>query len=315
MKDIDKLDELPKKISMRRTHYKESDDMKIYYQGTQNYKIVSRYIDRYLSKSIGKNYNKIKKHILEKMNNFNVARHDTNLVETYLNGKVSDTKGDTRLKKYIIDSQGRLQINKAEEKNTKYWINKRREKKTTISIDNDNAVIKLRDGLTEKQILLLRTILVDNKINLGGWFHHICCGGCISFEKYNSIITSIKPERKLICRHNYRWYDETFNNREFVDSCFIVTGSFRIYFDDKSDGYKQWRKEAQDKKNKQRRLILKNKEIVNETILHDIEFKRKEKERAKDIVDRDRFGFDDESFKGEFYHGQKRKRNDNSRTT
>ena len=84
MKDIDKLDNLPQRLSMRHTHYKEGYTMKMYDQGVQNYKIVGRYIDRYLKKSVGKNYSKIKKHILEKMKDFNVARHESNLVESLL---------------------------------------------------------------------------------------------------------------------------------------------------------------------------------------------------------------------------------------
>ena len=37
-------------------------------------------------------------------------------------------------------------------------------------------------------------------------------------------------------------------------------------------------------------------------------YKRKAAEIAKNIIDRDRLGFNDESFKGEFYHEQKRKK-------
>ena len=63
MKGIDNLDKMPVKESMRRYHHKEGYSMKIYDQGRQNYKIVSRYIDRCLMKSIGKNFDKVKKHI------------------------------------------------------------------------------------------------------------------------------------------------------------------------------------------------------------------------------------------------------------
>ena len=54
-KDIDRFDDMPNKESMRRSHYGESWDMKIYDQGNSNYKIISNYIDRCLSISIGKN--------------------------------------------------------------------------------------------------------------------------------------------------------------------------------------------------------------------------------------------------------------------
>ena len=68
------------------------------------------------------------------------------------------------------------------------------------------------------------------------------------------------------------------------------------------------KKETQKQKDKELREHLKKREIINETLLHDIESDRKYKERLKDIVDRDRMGFDENSFKGDFYHGQKRKK-------
>lgn len=308
MKDIDKFDNLPQRLSMRHTHYKEGYTMKMYDQGVQNYKIVGRYIDRYLKKSVGKNYSKIKKHILEKMKDFNVARHESNLVESLLSTRVEFKDGDTRLREYVIDSQGRLQINKKEEERTQYWINKKKEQKETVGYDRTNVSYYLKKDLTDKQILLLRTVLVDNGVNLGDWFHHLCCGGEINEQKYTSIIYSIKNERKKVCSHGYTWYNETSFARDFVESCFLMNGEIRYYHDYGSPEYKQWKKETRKQKDKELREHLKKREIINETLLHDIESDRKYKERVKDIVDRDRLGFDENSFIGEFYHGQKRKK-------
>ena len=53
---------------------------------------------------------------------------------------------------------------------------------------------------------------------------------------------------------------------------------------------------------------MKNWELKNETLLHDLENEKKRKELVKNIVDRDRHGFDENSFIGEPYHGQKRKK-------
>lgn len=44
-------------------------------------------------------------------------------------------------------------------------------------------------------------------------------------------------------------------------------------------------------------------------LLSDITYERKHKDDDRDIISRDRHGFDENSFKGEFYHGQKRKKN------
>ena len=72
--------------------------------------------------------------------------------------------------------------------------------------------------------------------------------------------------------------------------------------------YRKFKAEEKDRRNKQRRENKKLEEETLSTLLWSIEDKRKAAEIAKDIIDRDRLGFDDESFKGEFYHGQKRKR-------
>ena len=72
--------------------------------------------------------------------------------------------------------------------------------------------------------------------------------------------------------------------------------------------YRKFKAEDKDRRNKQRRENKKLEEETLSTLLWSIEDKRKAAEIAKDIIDRDRLGFDDESFKGEFYHGQKRKK-------
>lgn len=72
--------------------------------------------------------------------------------------------------------------------------------------------------------------------------------------------------------------------------------------------YAKYKAEEKDRKNKEERERKKLKEEKLSTLLWSIEDKRRAAEIAKDIIDRDRLGFDDESFKGEFYHGQKRKK-------
>lgn len=72
--------------------------------------------------------------------------------------------------------------------------------------------------------------------------------------------------------------------------------------------YAKYKAEEKDRKNKEERERKKLKEEKLSTLLWSIEDKRRAAEIAKDIIDRDRLGFDEESFKGEFYHGQKRKK-------
>ena len=72
--------------------------------------------------------------------------------------------------------------------------------------------------------------------------------------------------------------------------------------------YIKYKAEEKDRKNKEEREKKKLNEETISTLLWSIEDKRKADELAKNIINRDRHGFDDESFKGEFYHGQKRKK-------
>ena len=52
----------------------------------------------------------------------------------------------------------------------------------------------------------------------------------------------------------------------------------------------------------------KDKKEYCENLLYSIEYSRKKKEDDINIIDRDRLGFDDNSFKGDAYHGQQRKK-------
>lgn len=66
--------------------------------------------------------------------------------------------------------------------------------------------------------------------------------------------------------------------------------------------------EALDARSKKYRLANAEKERIASTLLHDIKYRQKQKEEEKNKVDMERLGFDDQSFKGEFYHGEKRKK-------
>lgn len=63
-----------------------------------------------------------------------------------------------------------------------------------------------------------------------------------------------------------------------------------------------------DRIHKKERESDKLKKEYNESLLYSIEYSRKKKADDINIIDRDRLGFDDDSFKGDAYHGQKRKK-------
>ena len=295
------LDKMPVKESMRKTHHKEGYCMKIYDQGRQNYKIVSRYIDRCLKKSIGKNFDKVKKHMLERMCYNSLARYEHNLVEELIGGYIGE--GD----KYMIDSQGRIQINEEYAERRKGWRDRRMSKKLTLIDSNKDKMYGLRDGLTDSEIDILKSRLIANGSYNKRLFNHVVNGGLLSEVKYRAFISDIKHDDVVKDRWGYSEY--IYETKEYVESCFVVVEDDVLYvFDEKSTDYRQYKKECQDKKNKEDRERRKRNEEYNENILYCIEYNRKKKEHDKDIVDRDRLGFDENSFKGEPYHGQKRKK-------
>lgn len=289
----DREDMLPIRESMRKHSHKYGYDVKVFDHGIQNYKIVGRCIDNCLKKSIGKNYDKVRKQILEKMKYNQKARHEANIVDSLLSTRFHNSYGE-----YCIDSQGRIQINKSNISWRKTYSDRRKKARTTVILDSSRT-FKLKPSLTPSQLNRLEALLLDDGIALGKWFTDLCGGGSILEEEYN---------RKFKVGRGYRGWTPLKNQAEIL-SYFIVDKDIQtMVYEDNSAEYKKWKKESIDsEKKKLREAKRKNNEKL-ETLLHDIETAKKAKELAKDIIDRDRLGFDEESFKGEFYHGQKRKK-------
>lgn len=295
------LDKMPIKESMRKTHHKEGYGMKIYDQGRQNYKIVSRYIDRCLKKSIGKNFDKVKKHMIERMCYNSLARYEHNLVDDLIRGYIGE--GD----KYMIDSQGRIQINEEYAERLRHWREYDRKKRTTLIDSSKEKTYRLREDISDSELEILKSRLIENGSYNKELFNHVANGGILSFNKYNDFIQSIRYDYT----EKYRWgfVDYIYDTKKYVESCFEIAEDNVVYvFDEKSADYKQYKKECRDKKNKadrERRNLI---EEYNDNILMYLEYNRKKKEEDKNIIDRDRLGFDENSFKGEPYHGQQRKK-------
>lgn len=302
-KDIDRFDNMSNKESMRGSHHKEGWCMKMYDQGKCNYKIVSRYIDRCLQKSIGKDFDKVKKHIYEKMIHHNIARHDDNIVD----GLIYNHIGESDFYKYILDSQNRIQLNKEYIKSHNRRSENKKNSKLTI-IDKDKDVsYRIKDGITDNEINKLKDMLINNGSYNKEVFNHIFNGGILSRKKYMEFIYSIKWDSVI----HRRWgYDYIYDTRKYAESLFTIYDDNVLYiFDDvNSSEYIRYQKEISDRKRKERREYKKAKEEYNEDLLLCLEYNRKKKEEERNIIERDRLGFDEDSFKGEFYHGQKRKK-------
>ena len=202
-----------------------------------------------------------------------------------------------------VTNQNRVQVNKERVANRKKWAEKRKEKRTTVIL-NDSRTYKLNPDLTEKQKTFLEICLLENNIPLGDWFINLLCGGSITGTEYY--------DRLGIPQEGDKWWDYRYKNlkhRDFIEFCFVIDKDVEKYvYDERTKEGKRWKAEKKHAQSKKEREIEKEHKLKYETLLHDIENEKKYKERLKDIVDRDRHGFDENSFIGEPYHGQKRKK-------
>lgn len=82
----------------------------------------------------------------------------------------------------------------------------------------------------------------------------------------------------------------------------------QVFYPRGTKGFSRYYAEEKKRTRKFERERRKQREKKNQWILYRIEAMKKEKEWQLNTVTRDRLGFDEDSFRGEFYHGQKRKR-------
>jgi hypothetical protein len=299
-KDIERFDNMSNKESIRGSHHKMGWTMKMYDQGFRNYKIVSRYIDRCLRKSIGKNFDKVKKHIYEKMSHNIIARHEDNIVDHIICRYIGENE------KFILDSQNRIQLNNEYLEKCKKWRDDRISGKLTIIDTSIEPTYRLREDITDSEIDKLKDMLIKNGSYNKDFFNHISNGGIISRKKYQDFIYSIRYDDTISVRYGY---DYIYDTRKYAESCFSIYYDNVVYiFDENSSEYIRYKKECSDSKRKNERERKKEREEYNEDLLFRIEYKKKQREEEKNNIDRDRLGFDEESFKGEPYHGQKRKK-------
>ena len=297
------IDRISNKESLRRSHRGNGWDMKIYDQGRTNIKIVSNYIDRCFRRSIGKNFDKVKKQIYEKMRHHISSRYDNNLVENLLSVFIGEGC------KYILDSQNRIQVNKEYNERRKMWRNHKLSEKLTIVDPDIENTYRIREGITDSEIENMRGMLIKNGSYVGDKFNHIVNGGILPASKYRKFIESINEDGKIKNRWAYGGYDYIYDTRKYIESCFIMNEKNVVHvFDANSSEYRQYKKERQDKKHKEQREYKKQKDEYNESLLYCIEYNRKRKEEERNNIDRDRLGFDKNSFIGEGYHGQQRKK-------
>lgn len=160
-------------------------------------------------------------------------------------------------------------------------------------------VFKNNDYLTEGQY--------NNLTRLDNYGNRICYGRKKWNLDHKSMIFEISFEPKY---RTWKWGRYCINDElsigNFLNQVKLFPHDAILYEGTKE--YNRYIAELGDAKRKHRRERIKERLQQQETLLHDLEQMKKDKELQLNIIDRDRLGFDENSFKGEFYHGQKRKK-------
>ena len=206
---------------------------------------------------------------------------------------------------YFIDENGKIQAEKR-------YIKPRNEVKVYYDDEPTKVVVKPNVHLLEQSSAIKAYIYKT----LGKEVYNIIMEGKeipkVEFNKYlRNAPYCFKNELSLLASKHLKLFPRWGRS----GSTTVFEQLFKEYeyrrFDVLKEGtpeYDKYMAEEKDRKNKLAREFRKEKEEKLSNLLWSIEDKRKAAEIAKNIIDRDRLGFDDESFKGEFYHGQKRKK-------
>ena len=160
-------------------------------------------------------------------------------------------------------------------------------------------LFKNKEYLTEHQY--------NNLTRLGNYDTIICYGRKKWSLDHKSMIFEISFEPKY---RTWKWREYRINDNMSIGNFLYQVKIFpqdAILYEGTKE-YNRYIAELDDAKRKKRREYFKEKRKQQETLLHDLEQMKKDKELQLNIITRDRLGFDENSFKYSFYHGQKRKK-------
>lgn len=271
--DIEKFESSPVRESMNSQSRCKGWDMKQYYNGSNNRRIIGRYLRKYLKKSIGKSYNAVRKHVLEKFKDVH-ARGESNVADAILNLYVGKDKD---YHDYLVDEQGRLQMNQTKIDRDNYWANYRRLKKRTVS-SGESKTYRIKENLSTEDAIKLRTILMS-KIHLTRkQIEHIMYKGIVSEILYKILIDS-----------NNRYYlfarKLTTEESAFVANCFDIVSGVDYVIKDNFE-YRKYKKESLDQARKKHREKVKfesemRNEELSEALIQDKRKRRIQKSKVK----------------------------------
>lgn len=271
--EIEKFENSPVRESMNSQSRGKGWDMKQYYNGSNNRKIIGRYLRKYLKKSIGKSYNAVRKHVLEKFKDVH-ARGESNVADAILNFYVGKDKD---YHDYLVDEQGRLQMNQTKINRDNYWANYKRLKKRTVS-SGESKTYRIKENLSTEDAIKLRTILMS-KIHLTRKeIEHIMYKGIVSEILYKILIDS---------NNRYYWFTRKLTTEEsaFVANCFDIVSGVDYVIKDNFE-YRKYKKESLDQARKKYREKVKfesemRNEELSEALIKDKRKRRIQKSKVK----------------------------------
>ena len=241
---------------------------------------VYSYIDRFWEKHVGENYNEChKKLICNLKEKFGYDDGSLYVIHTELN-RISN-KPRYWWDEFVVDDNGNILHNK-----------RRYVKHPTVKVDNQviHGYTFNKEDFNEDEIGVLINRLGKDKVNR-------LFTETITPEEYKKVY-------ELLCGY---W---VCSKRVEIDRKAhpIIEGEV-VEYGRGTSVYSQWKHESRDAYRKSKREERRKKLEKEESLLHDIIESRRVKERRENLSKILKHGFDeDESFRGEEYHGEKRKR-------
>ena len=280
----------PKHESMRKSvnrHSKRAKYRRAYRTYDHYDRDFYRWLKRFIKSSVGKDFNYIYNKIREKFRYGPVNGSPLDKLESYVD--MSETPCSNHTENYYFDSNSILRC-----RNKKYCT---RPNGVTINYGEPVTVRRLNQKVVLKNSEIYNTLLTIFGYSKLSYFLE---GNPIGTEDLNKI--EYFPSWKIKGSPYY--------TRTLADWCILKETIYpkQVFYPRGTKGFSRYYAEEKKRTRKFEREYRKQREEKNRWILYRIEAMKKEKEEQLNTVTRDRLGFNEESFIGEPYHGQKRKR-------
>lgn len=282
-------DTAPKHESMHRSS--DYDSWDCYHYDRESYHYISRMLDN----SVGKDFDVVFSNIcnrFRKKKNYEVRREFLRRIDPYY----KSPRYRWRYNEYYLD----------ENKVIRSYNNrsKKRKKVKVKTIDRPSeyfvAKTKVFNEYPGTKEIVCKYL--GNELSYKLFEEHL------PIKYYPLVISYINKALDLLYPFVYPRKGVFFHRISASDFlCILDRSDYVTYYEGDKKFYK-YLAEAKDAANKVRRESKRNLEEYRSSLLNTIESRRRDKENLENIVTRDRLGFAEDSFTGEFYHGRKKRK-------